>query len=333
SGHASVFSLDIGWTSCDIGLVLDGEEQYAPEFNVAWRVPVSIPCAAVSTIGAGGGSIAWIDKGGLLHVGPQSAAAEPGPVAYEQGGVEPTLTDANLTLGRLNPSYFLGGVMPLSEPAAREALAALGAELGLSAEQAALAVVRTADENMANAIRLIAVERGLDPRDFALIAFGGAGPLHARAVAERLEMHTVLVPPHPGLCSALGAAITQARIDRVQTYYARSDRVRVDDVARAEQRLREETVAELRRNVDAGDVIVRRSADLRYAGQNYELEIALPDGDLDERRWIELLERFQAEHDRHYGFSLPGEAVEMVNLRMTALRPEEPIALRAEPHA
>ena len=333
AGRPSVFSLDIGGTSCDIGLVLEGKEQYATDFNVAWGIPVSIPCVAVSTIGAGGGSIAWIDKGGLLHVGPHSAGAEPGPIAYQSGGTEPTLTDANLTLGRLDPHYFLGGVMTLSADAARQGLAKLGDFLGLSAEAAALAAVRTADENMANAIRLIAVERGLDPRDFALIAFGGAGPLHARAVAERLEMPTVLVPPHPGLCSALGAAITQARIDRVRTFYARSNSVQIADVALAERLLREDTIAELHRNVGPGEAVVRRSADLRYAGQNYELEVGLPDGDLDDERWRLLLARFEDDHERQYGFKLPGEAIEIVNLRVTALRPESAIPLVAETSA
>src|SRR5204863_5821789 len=165
-----------------------------------------------------------------------------GPVAYGQGGEEPTLTDANLTLGRLNPAYFLGGEMALDADAAVEALALLGGSIGLTAEGLALAAVRTADENMANEIRLIAVERGLDPRDFALLAFGGAGPLHARAVAERLGMPTVVVPPHPGLCSAFGCAITEARVDRAQTHYARSDVVDPARVAAAAQLLEERAV-------------------------------------------------------------------------------------------
>ncbi len=327
----SVFSLDMGGTSCDLGLVLDGAEQYASEFDLAWGLPVSIPCVAVSTIGAGGGSIAWIDRGGLLRVGPRSAGAEPGPVAYGQGGDEPTLTDANLTVGRLDPGYFLGGAMALDLDAARSAYSALGAELGFSVEAAAAAAIRIADENMANAVRLIAVERGLDPRDFALIAFGGAGPLHARAVAERLEIPTVLIPPHPGLCSAFGAAIAQARVDRMQTTYARSDAVDLVSLAATQARLQEEAVAELRRNVDVAEPALRRSADLRYAGQNYELEVVLPDGDLDEC-WDELLERFAVDHERQYGFSLPGEPVELINLRITAMRPDGPVPLVAERH-
>ena len=233
------------------------------------------------TIGAGGGSIAWIDKGGLLHVGPQSAGAEPGPVAYGQGGSEPTLTDANLVLGPTQCRTTSSAAPCRSTlAAAATAFAELGDGLGLSADAAALAVVRTADENMANAIRLIAVERGLDPRDFALIAFGGAGPLHARAVAERLDMRTVLVPPHPGLCSAFGAAIAQARVDRVQTFYARSDQRCRRGAGRARaatlrKRGRRRAAAQRRRG---GPGSCERSADMRYAGQNYELEVAASRG-------------------------------------------------------
>jgi len=328
AGFSSVFSLDMGGTSCDLGLVLDGQQQYAGEFNLAFGVPVTIPSVAVRTIGAGGGSIAWVDKGGLLRVGPQSAGAEPGPAAYGQGGEEPTLTDANLALGRLNPDYFLGGAMKLDGERAVAALSRLADRMRLSVEALALAAVRTADENMANAIRLIAVERGLDVRDFALIAAGGAGPLHARAVAERLGMPTVIVPPYPGLCSAFGCAITEARIDRVQTFHARSDTVDVPGVAAAVRRLERRAVDDLRRSVTAEDPDVRRSADMRYLGQNYELETALPEGDL-EPRWLDLLEAFEAEHERQYGFRLPGEPVELVNLRVTALRPEAPPRLAA----
>ncbi len=324
AGYPSVFTLDMGGTSCDIGVILEGEQQYAHEFQVAWGVPVSLPCVAVDTIGAGGGSILWQDKGGLLRVGPQSAGAEPGPVAYGLGGIQPTLTDANLTLGRLDPGYFLGGNMRVDAEQSVRALGELGAGLGLTAHAVALAGVRTADENMANAVRLIAVDRGLDPREFALVAFGGAGPLHARMVAERLDVTTVLVPPHPGLCSAFGAAIAQARIDRVRSYYARSDQPCPPEMAQVEREVRADAVAELRRSVDVGEPHVIRSAALRYAGQNYELEVRLPDGDLDGQGWNELLSRFEAGHERQYGFALAGEAIELIHLRATALREEKP---------
>jgi N-methylhydantoinase A len=322
AGTPRAFTLDIGGTSTDIGLILEGGQQYASEFQIDFGIPVTIPCVAVRTIGAGGGSIAWIDKGGLLHVGPQSAGAEPGPVAYGRGGEAPTVTDANLVLGRLDPAFFLGGAMPLDLAAARAALALLGEALSLSAEDAALAVIRTVDENMANAIRLIAVERGLDTRDFALIAFGGAGPLHTRSVAERLGMTSVIVPPHPGLCSAFGAAIAEARVDRVQTLFTQSDNVDVATLAEALKRLRLGAVEELRRSVDVTAPEIRSSADMRYAGQNYELEVQLPEGEMDAAGWQALMDRFAEAHAKQYGFALPGEPVELINLRVTALRPE-----------
>jgi N-methylhydantoinase A len=326
AGHASVFSLDMGGTSCDIGLVLDGEQQYANEFNIAFGLPVSIPCVAVSTIGAGGGSIASIDRGGLLHVGPRSAGAVPGPVAYGLGGTEPTVTDANLLLGRLDPEYFLAGEVALDDEGSAASIAELATRLGIDPLACALAIADTADENMANAIRLIAVDRGIDTRELALIAFGGAGPLHARAVAQRLDMTTVLVPPHPGLCSAFGAAIAQARVDVTRTYSARSTHVDVGDLAAAERRLREDAVAELRRSVEGAEPSVARTAGLRYAGQNYELDVVLPAGELDEGGWERLLERFEQEHEAQYGFALEGEAIELISLRVTAYLDEPPPA-------
>jgi len=320
-GAQHAFTLDIGGTSTDIGVLLDGEQQYAAEFAIDFGIPVSIPCVAVRTIGAGGGSIAWIDKGGLLHVGPESAGAEPGPVAYRRGGTRPTVTDANLVLGRLDPDFFLGGEMKLDRVAAEEAFTRLGKALDLSAEDAALAVIRTIDENMANAIRLIAVERGLDPREFALVACGGAGPLHGRAVAKPLGIRTVLCPPHPGLCSAFGAAIADARIDRVQTIFTESTRADVAAIAAALDRLRQHSLAELKRSLDSASPEVLSSADLRYAGQNYELEVTLPEI-LDAASWQQVLERFARAHERRYGFSLSGEPIELINLRVTVLQRE-----------
>jgi N-methylhydantoinase A len=331
AGYPSVFTLDMGGTSCDIGVILDGEQQYAQQFQVAWGVPVSLPCVAVDTIGAGGGSIIWRDKGGLLRVGPQSAGAEPGPVAYGQGGTEPTLTDANLALGRLDPEYFLGGAMRVDAAASLRALGELGTGLGLSVCELALAAGRTADENMANAVRLIAVDRGLDQRDFALVAFGGAGPLHARMVAERLDIGTVLIPPHPGLCSAFGAAIAQARVDRVRSYYVRSDQPYRPDLGEVEHEVVDDAVRELRRSVEVSEPHLIRRAALRYSGQNYELEVRLPDRDLDSEGWQELLRRFEAEHERQYGFALPGEAVELIHLRATAMREEKPPRVWSSP--
>jgi N-methylhydantoinase A len=321
TGFTSAFTLDMGGTSCDLGLVRDGAQQYASEFELAWGLPVTIPCVSVKTIGAGGGSIAAVDKGGLLHVGPRSSGAQPGPAAYGLGGTEPTVTDANLVLGRLDPEYFLGGSIQLDRDAALAALTGLGDRLGMSAHEAALATVRTSDENMANAIRLIAVDHGLDTRDFSLVAFGGAGPLHARSVAARLGMKTVVVPPGPGLCSAFGCAITEARVDRVQTHYLRSTAPDVVALAQTDTRLIDDASQALSRSTGHAPTEIRRSADLRYAGQNYELEIPMPDGPVDQSAWRTLLARFEREHLAQYGFMLGGEPIELINVRVTAARP------------
>jgi len=330
AGVAAAFTLDMGGTSCDLGLILGREQQYTVDFEIEWGLPVTVPCVAVRTIGAGGGSIAWIDKGGLLHVGPHSAGADPGPVAYGRGGTAPTVTDANLVLGRLDPDYFLGGAVRLDLAAAERAFEALGGELGLTAIEAAAAAVETADENMANAIRLIAVEHGLDARELALVAFGGAGPLHARAVAAALGIRTVVVPIRPGLCSALGCAISEPRVDRVATFFARSDSAAIDGLRGALLRLERDATEGLRRTAGDRAMVVRRSADVRYAGQNHELELPL---DETPSEVSDLLQRFHELHEATYGYALAGHVVEIVNLRVTA-RVEAPVpAIRSPRNA
>src|SRR5207237_1040111 len=195
AGRRSVLTLDMGGTSADVGIVRDGEITYVSELELEFGIPIAAPAIDLVAVGAGGGSIAWIDDGGLLRVGPRSAGAVPGPACYGLGGSEPTVTDANLVLGRLDPAYFLGGRMTLDAERAEASLTALGSRLGLSAIEAAHAVVEIAAEGMASAIRRVAVERGTDPRDFDLVAFGGAGPLHAGAIAQALGIAGVIVPP------------------------------------------------------------------------------------------------------------------------------------------
>jgi N-methylhydantoinase A len=327
-GEDAAFILDAGGTSSDIGLVRAGSQQYVNEFSIDFGIPVTIPCVAVETIGAGGGSIGWVDKGGMLHVGPRSAGADPGPVAYAKGGVEPTVTDAHLALGRLDAGYFLGGTMPLDHDAARAAIARLGKPLAMEMEKTALAMIRTANENMGNAIRLIAVHYGLDVRDFALIAFGGAGPLHAAPVARLLGMKRVIVPLHPGLCSAFGAAIAEARVDRMQTLPTQSETVDLAVLWSALSRLIEEAKRELLASVPCAAVSLRCSADMRYLGQNYEVEVPLPAAMFNEAAWNETLQRFAVRHEELYGFALPNEPVELINLRVTAFEAEPERAWR-----
>lgn len=327
AGVEHAFSLDMGGTSADIGTIQGGQERYLSEFQVGFGIPISVTCVDVATLGAGGGSIAWIDKGGLLQVGPRSAGADPGPICYGKDGSEPTTTDANLILGRLNPAYFLGGQIALDAEAPRDALTAIGEALGAApdeaAEVAAHAIVETANENMANQIKLISVDRGLDPREFVLIPFGGAGPVHASACARLLGIERVLIPPHPGLSSAFGALAANWRVDRVWTIFGRSTHLNVAAIAERLDALTESAVRELREDGFTGEPLILRSIDMRYAGQNYEREISLPAGPFTAEAAEEMIGRFSRAHDEFYGFSLEGEPAEFVNLRVSAIGASE----------
>lgn len=337
AGVEHAFSLDMGGTSADIGTIQGGQERYLSEFEVGFGIPISVTCVDVATLGAGGGSIAWIDKGGLLQVGPRSAGAVPGPICYGLGGMEPTTTDANLALGRLNPDYFLGGQIALDAAAPLPALTAIGEALGAktaeAAEVAAHAIVDTANENMANQIKLISVDRGLDPREFVLIPFGGAGPVHASACARLLGVAQVLIPPHPGLSSAFGALAANWRVDRVWTIFGRSSHLDVEGIAERLEMLTASAVRELQEDGFAGEPLLLRSIDMRYAGQNYEREISLPPGPFTAEAAEAMIGRFSRAHDEFYGFSLEGEPVEFVNLRVSAIGTGELGAVSQAPRA
>jgi N-methylhydantoinase A len=274
--------------------------------------PVRTPVVDLVEIGAGGGSIAWVDSGGLLRVGPQSAGADPGPVCYGRGGTEPTVTDANVVLGRLNPEYFLGGEMSLDVEAARRAIEERCARpLGLDVVAAAHGIVEIANAAMVNALHLISVQRGYDPRDFVLVGFGGAGPLHANALARDAEMPTVLIPPSPGIFSATGLLTTDLKRDAAVTVARRLDELDAAELEGWFAELERAGADELSREGLAGDrVEFVRQLDVRYVGQSYELTIPAGEG---------LLERFHAEHDRTYGFAAPGEPVEVVSVRLTSV--------------
>lgn len=327
AGQANIFTLDMGGTSCDVGLVRDGHQAYASEFQLGFGLPISVPCVDISTIGAGGGSVGWIDKGGFLQVGPRSAGAAPGPAAYGRGGSEATVTDANLVLGYLNPSYFLGGRMSLSKDMAIEAIQPLGERLGISTMEAAESIRRVVNENMANALRLVAVNRGVDPREFALVAFGGAGPVHAVAVAEALLIPRVLIPPHPGHCSAFGALIADWRVDKVQTRLYRSDTLDASTLDREFQQLAATALEELRSEGFQGDPTVLRSIDMRYQGQNYEQEVSIEEGAISDEALLKALANFADLHEAFCGSSHPDAVIELVNLRFTAIGPSPRIQL------
>jgi len=327
AGVSNLFNLDMGGTSCDVGMVQNGQQAYSREFQLGFGLPISVPCVDISTVGAGGGSIAWIDKGGFLRVGPQSAGALPGPAAYGQGGEEPTVTDANLVLGYLNPSYFLGGKMSLSVNKAKEAITPLGERLGVSTFETAEAIRRVVNENMANALRLVAVKRGVDPQEFTLVAFGGAGPLHAVAIAKALRIPRVLIPLHPGHCSAFGALISDRRVDKILTRMYHSYDLKAEILDEEFQQLTKSAAEELSREGFRDNPIFFRSIDMRYQGQNYELEVNIGNEPIDETTVAKALDQFASQHEAFSGASNPDAVIELVNLRVTAIGPSSKIKL------
>ena len=317
--ESDLITVDMGGTSCDVGVVQGGQLSYITNYEIEWGLPVSAPFVDLTAIGAGGGSVAWIDKGGFLRVGPQSAGAVPGPLCYGRGGSQVTVTDANLALGRLNPEFFLGGKMKLEAKRAREGLSELGSQLQLSAVEAAQAVIDMANENMANAIRLVSIERGLDPRDFSLVAFGGAGPLHAGGIVEKMGMNRIVIPLYPGLCSAFGAALADFQVDKVWSTNYRSDSMDGDMIVQQFGELEAVARAELREEGFTAVPEIRRSISMRYAGQNYEHDVALQDGAVSP----EILERafgeFHRLHEKLYGYSISGEVIELIRVNVTAV--------------
>ena len=318
-GSDNVVTLDMGGTSTDVGMVADGEYGHTTEYQVEWGIPIAAPFIDITTIGAGGGSIAWIDKGGFLKVGPNSAGAEPGPACYDTGGVEATVTDANLVLGRINADYFLGGRMKLNRDKAFEAVAQVGQAMSMGTEETAHAIVQLANENMANAIRLITVERGIDPRDFDLVAFGGAGPLHGAALADSVGMPRVIVPPNAGLASAFGNLLVDLRVDRSETHAYRSNRLDVVQVDQRFNSLTEEALRDLRSEGFTGEPVVVRSISMRYMGQNYEQDVSVPAGPIGEATMADVYERFDRQHEAFYGYSIAGEIMELIHFNVSVI--------------
>ncbi|PZR66066.1 MAG: hydantoinase [Solirubrobacterales bacterium] len=305
SGFADVLSFDMGGTSTDVAAIVGGRAQTTTRSSVA-AIPIGLPMVDVRSVSAGGGSIAWADAGGALRVGPQSAGAQPGPAAYGGGGEDPTVTDANLFLGYLEDGARLGGSVVLKRELAQEALDRVGASLGLDTAAAALGVIAIANAEMVRALRVITVQRGIDPRGFALLAFGGAGGLHACALADELGCATVLLHRAAGVLSALGLAISDLRRDYVSPLHASLDEVSADRLERAFAEMEEGARGDL-----SGEPDLERLADLRYRGQAFELTV---DGSEREA----LRERFEQAHDRRVGYRMQDEPVELVAVRVVA---------------
>ena len=324
---ARLISFDMGGTTAKCAVVERGLVQTTDEYHVDGH-PLRIPVIDIKEVSAGGGTVAWIDAGGALALGPQSAGADPGPVCYAHGGTEPTVTDANVALGRIDAARFLGGAMPLDAAAAARAIdERLGAPLGLSRVRAAAGVVRLADVKMALAVRSVTTERGLDPRDYALVAYGGGGPLHAVAIARELGIPRVVVPPSPSTFSAWGMLATDLRHDLVRTVLEPID---ATDAAWADARYREmqAEIEAILPPVGAPDT--RRAADLRYLGQEHTVTVDVgalrgaaggETSESGELPWAELRRRFDAAHERAYGYAAPDVPVQLLNLRLTVVFP------------
>ena len=312
SGSSSAIAIDMGGTSFDVSLCIDGKPLIAREAVLEGQ-PLILPVIDVETIGAGGGSIAWESAGGL-RVGPRSAGAEPGPACYGRGGVEPTVTDANVHLGRVNPGYFLGGRMALHPHLAADALGRLGRTLGLDEDRLAEGALEVVNARMAALIRQITVGRGLDPRQFSLVAFGGAGPMHAVFLAEELGIETVLVPQSPGTFSAHGMLEADIRHDLVHPYFERWDRLDAEQLGSAARSLVTSANQLLKEDgIDPAKAVLATSADLRYVGQEHFLTLPAPRFD------ARLLANFHRVYKKTFGHSNPEELVEIVNLRLTAV--------------
>jgi N-methylhydantoinase A len=319
AGYRNLLTLDAGGTSTDVCLIEELEPHFTTESAVDGH-PVKTPMVDIVTVAAGGGSIAWIGPQGSLKVGPQSAGADPGPVCYGRGGAEPTVTDANLVLGRV-PATLIGGEIELDPDAARSAFAALGGQLGLSVEEAAAGVLEIASWNQTHGIRQVSVVRGRDPRAYALFAFGGSGPLLAGQVAALLEIDTVIVPPSPGNASAFGLLVSDIKRDFVRTFVRGEAQLDAGELERAWGELERggrDVLA--REGVGEERMSLRRVVDARYFGEAHEVKVPVPDGALDAARLAELLARFHDVHERTYGYAYRGEQpVELVNLRVQAV--------------
>src|SRR4051812_29872771 len=302
AGFPNLISFDMGGTSCDVALIAGGQPGTHAGWKIEHKVPVQFPAVDVETIGAGGGTIAWIDRVGTLRSGPQSAGARPGPAAYGTGGEDATNTDANLVLGRLDPDNFLGGEFKLHAELAREAIQTKIAEpLGMSLEDAAEGILRVSNENMVDALRLISVERGNDPRDYALIAFGGAGPVHAAHCAAEMSIPTVIVPRSPGLASAFGQLRVEIRDDTQRPLLTKHTDLDPADLERTFTELEDQARDLLgQEGVASEQMELQRSVDVKYYPQTSYINLRVPEGEVDQETVDALVERFLERHAEEF---------------------------------
>jgi N-methylhydantoinase A len=327
-GIRNLATLDIGGTSTDVSIVVDGQERFTDDYELEFGIPLRVPMIDIRTIGAGGGSVAWLDKVGGLHVGPRSAGARPGPACYGFGGTEPTVTDANLVLGRIDPGSFLGGKMRLDAEAARRAIGGIAAAHGWSVEEAALAIIRIMNNNMVGALRAVLIEQGYDPRQFSLLTYGGAGPLHVCDLLNDANIPLGIVPNHPGQFSAYGFTMADARSDRRRSTLLNSRNFDVERANAIMAELAQSVSDDLRRQAHDGEIKLIRSLQMRYLGQNYELSLPILIECFTPEGMVEVWRDFHRLFEERYRFSLPDAPIEIVDIGCTAIarmaKPELP---------
>jgi len=328
-GRPDLIVMDMGGTSYDVSLIKDGAYSMTTEGEIA-RYRVALPMIDIHTIGAGGGSIASLDKGGMLKVGPQSAGADPGPACYGKGGVQPTTTDANVVLGFINPVFYLGGEFAISKEDASDAIRLKIAEpLGIDVVEAAYGIFRLVNTNMADATRVVSVEKGHDPRDFSLVAAGGAGALHASKIAESVGIPSVIVPKTASVFCALGMLESDLKHDYVRTMWAPLDALDLQELEGVLEAMESEAQQTLQaEGISADRVVLERGMDVRYLGQHHEVPVAVPDGPISRGTISEVARRFHEAHERLYFYSEPGSPLESINVRLTAIGtiPKTPLA-------
>ena len=331
-GVGDLITFDMGGTTAKAAMIEDGSPAFTTEYEVGSGISLSsrlvkgaghavkVPVIDLAEVGAGGGSIVWFDSGGGLKVGPRSAGAVPGPVCYDTGGTEPTVTDANLVLGYVNPDRLAGGTVELDPSLASSVIERkVAGPLDVGPLEAAFGVHMVANVSMIRALRAVSTYRGRDPRDFSLVAFGGSGPIHAANMARELSIGRVIVPSAPGVFSAIGLLNARPEHHFVQTFFADASAVDLDALNSASLDLRDRASASLRNEAhDTSELTWTRSVDLRYAGQAHELTVLADDGKVDGRSLAAIVDRFHEEHERTYGHKAPEEPVEIVNLRLTA---------------
>ena len=321
SGREKLITFDVGGTSADIGIVTErGFTEAGARDTWIAGFPVMVPMINISTIGAGGGSVAYVDEGGAFRVGPRSAGAVPGPACYGHGGTEPTVTDAHAVLGRLDPENFLGGNMRLYPERASGAVGDLASKLGISEQETAAGIITILNNNMANATHSVTAQKGHDPREFSLISFGGAGPLHAVEVARILGVGEVIIPAYPGINSATGLLTTDLKYDVIATQFTLSTDPNLERLNEDIVRLEEEVYSQLRSDgIAEEDISILRSVDCRYVGQGYELRVSLPEGEINKANIVQTWERMHELHRSEYGHAFPENPVELVNLRVSGV--------------